>query len=222
MTIIKPKIAIFDWDNTLVASWHKLHATINHVAAELGIELWSLEQVQHTMHKSSRDFFPSTFGENWERAKEIFYEKYKKDFADQVDPLEGAEETLRMLQDNGTKVCLLSNKSGPILRNEVSQIGWNKYCDIILGAYDLEEDKPSVMPVNKILYDLQGVSGKHNWFIGDTIVDMECGHNSGCHPILFGPQHEDSPHPDDHEIPHHHVLNHKELQDLYLSQKLAA
>ncbi len=77
MTIVKPKIAIFDWDNTLVDSWHKLHATINHVASELGVPQWSVEQVQHTMHKSSRDFFPSTFGEDWEKAKREVYEKFR-------------------------------------------------------------------------------------------------------------------------------------------------
>lgn len=220
MTLIHPKIAIFDWDNTLVDSWHKLHAVMEHVMEEMQMRKWSMIEVQNTMHKSSRDFFPTVFGDDWEKAKELFYTKYKNDFADVVDPLEGSEETLKMLQENGTKICILSNKTGTILRTEVESIGWNKYFNIVLGAYDLEEDKPSIVPVNKILSDLGGHTGHHNWFIGDTIVDMECAHKSGCYPVLFGNQDESSPHPNDHDIEHAHVMDHLELQSIYTKSML--
>ena len=29
-------------------------------------------------------------------------------------------------------------------------------------------------------------AGEGVWFVGDTGVDMECAHNSGCVPVLLG------------------------------------
>ena len=217
MKLLKPKLVIFDWDNTLINSWDKLHHCLNYTMQILNMPAWSLSEVKRTMHKSSRDFFPQIFSDNWLKAKELFYEAYQLDSAAPVIPLKNAHLVLKILKDLGIKISIVSNKTGKYLRNEIKQLNWENYFEHIFGAYDHEEDKPSAIPVIKILNDLKIESGLHNWFIGDTIVDMQCAKNSGCYPILFGQQENGSPHPKDFDIVHTHIQDHNELINLIRS-----
>ncbi len=48
-------------------------------------------------------------------------------------------------------------------------------------------DKPQPEPVQLALSNI--AQKPHNiWFVGDTMIDVECAINSGCCPILFGDQ----------------------------------
>ncbi|MFN5381828.1 MAG: HAD family hydrolase [Alphaproteobacteria bacterium] len=217
MYLTKPKAIIFDWDNTLVDSWHKLHFAINSTLEAMQMEAWSLDEVKARMHHSSRDFFPRVFGPKADDAKNHFYSVYRAKFANMVDPLDNARDTLELLRDQNIKATVLSNKKGDILRNEVKIANWVHYFQLIVGATDCAEDKPSPVPVHHILQHIQVEPGDHIWFVGDTIVDMECANNTGCRPILFGEQIDLAAHPDDFDIAHHHVLDHKRLIEMILS-----
>ncbi len=214
MQLITPKTVIFDWDNTLVNAWPKLHDAISKAMVQLDMKPWTIEQVKSRMHRSSREFFPEVFGHTWEKAREIFYESYHKDSNIHITPLDYATDTLDMLKSQDVKMAIVSNKTGRYLRAEVEKLGWSKYFDSILGAYDLDEDKPSPKPVYHTLEKLGHETGLHNWFVGDTIVDVECAINSGCSPILFGEQIEEAPHPDDRDIAHHYAQDHLDFMEL--------
>jgi phosphoglycolate phosphatase len=215
MQLTIPKTVIFDWDNTLVSSWNKLHAAISKTMVHFDMEPWTMNQVKARMHRSSREFFPAVFGDNWEKARELYYKKYNDSKDVKVTPLDHAANTLEMLKTLGLKMAIISNKTGPYLRLEIEALGWSKYFDSILGAYDLDEDKPSPKPVYHTLEKLGYEAGLHNWFVGDTIIDIECAFNSGCYPVLFGEQIEEAPHPDDLDIKHSHAQDHLDLMELF-------
>lgn len=215
MQLIAPKAVIFDWDNTLISSWDKLHAAVSDTMEQLEMKPWTIEQVKSRMHKSSREFFPEVFGGDWRKARDIYYKSYNNNNETPLVPLDAAVDTLDMLKSSGVKMAIVSNKTGEYLRSEVEFLGWSKYFDSILGAYDLDEDKPSPKPVYHTLERLGCDVGSHNWFVGDTIVDIECAVNSGCYPILFGHQIEEAPHPSDRDIPHYHALDHQDLMELF-------
>ena len=213
--MIKPKLVIFDWDNTLISSWNNLYSSMKHTMEILGVEPWSMEKMKQTMHKSSRDFFPEVFGEEWTRAREVFYQDYQsKNATATIEVLAGTVATLEALKVLGVKMAIVSNKNGKYLRNEIERLGWNDYFGCVLGAYDLDEDKPSSLPVLHVLKQLEVERGFHVWFIGDTIVDMQCAQNSGCWPVLFGDQIDGAPHPRDEGIEHAHALDHGHLLEL--------
>jgi len=47
-------------------------------------------------------------------------------------------------------------------------------------------DKPDAAPV-RLALEQSGIDpGETVWFVGDTGIDMECAHNSGCVPVLLG------------------------------------
>lgn len=215
MQLIAPQAVIFDWDNTLISSWSKLHAAVAATMEHLSMEPWTMDQVKSRMHRSSREFFPEVFADKWEQAREIFYKNYRDNVEIELTPLDYAVDTLDMLKGSGVKMAIVSNKTGEYLRAEVESLGWGQYFDSVLGAYDLDEDKPSPKPVYHTLEKLGIEPGTHTWFVGDTIVDVECAINSGCYPILFGHQIEEAPHPNDKDIVHYHAVDHQDLMELF-------
>ncbi|MEO8559758.1 MAG: HAD family hydrolase [Rhodospirillales bacterium] len=182
--MIKPRALIFDWDNTLVDSFGTIHAALAETQRIMGTEIWTLQQAKERVRHSLRDTFPITFGQQrWEEARDIFYAAFEKLHLDHLIALPGAEETLRALSSH----CLLavvSNKTGRYLRSESKHLGWDGMFHRVVGATDCARDKPSPDPVLKALEESGINPGPDVWFVGDTDIDLECAHNSGCVAVL--------------------------------------
>lgn len=211
---MRPKLIIFDWDNTLIDAWGKLHAVMAATQEAMGLKPWTLEEAKQKMHKSSKDAFPKLFGDRWREAKDTFYSIYDDKSFMKTTPMIGAQKTLEYLMKNDIPAAIVSNKNGELLRKEVGELEWNRYFKSIVGSYDAKEDKPSAEPVLHTLRSLGMQEGPHNWFIGDTIVDMECAQRSGCTPVFFGLPENSAPHPKDLNIKHFHTKTHQDLQNL--------
>ncbi len=213
-TLIPPKAILFDWDNTLVETWPKLHKTLNETFAEFGLETWSMEQVKQRTHKSAKDIFPTLFGDKHEKARGYFYYLYRQKYAhENLPPLPNALKVLELLKARNIKTGVVSNKEGNTLRKEIKEMGWDVYFECMIGSMDATKDKPHPEPVYMALEKLNIDKGSHIWFVGDTTVDIECGHNSGCTPILYGDK-VAAPDIDSLKISYKHVKCHVTLAEL--------
>jgi phosphoglycolate phosphatase len=182
--VTRPKALVFDWDNTLVDSWPAIHEALSCTFIEYGMVPWTLDEVKRRVRKSMRESFPPLFGDRWEEAGVFFKKAFTDIHLDWISPLPGAEQMLNFLVSDGLWLAVVSNKHGDVLRQEAAHLGWVKYFDRIIGAFDAERDKPAPDPVRMALVDSQIDSGPEVWFIGDTDIDIECGLNSGCTPVL--------------------------------------
>ena len=182
-----PQAILFDWDNTLVDTWPIIHEALNHCLSEMGHPLWSLAQVKAHIKKSMRDAFPDMFGDKWEDAASIYQHYYRSIHLHNLNALDGAADLLRWLSAQSVYLALVSNKRGPSLRLECDHLGWNGYFSRIVGADDAAHDKPDPAPA---VMALEGTAlldePSRIWFIGDTVVDLECAHNLGATAILYG------------------------------------
>lgn len=198
-----PKAIVFDWDNTLVEGWSKIQFALNSVFRHFNLPEWDIETVAANAHRSARDSFPEKFGENAEEALKIFYNSYKKC---QIIPeaLDQSEEMLKLVNDMNIYSAILSNKNGDLLRTEVAEKKWGQYFSEIIGATDCDEDKPSIIPMQKALSGVDRFEPKDIWFVGDTKVDVEMARNYGCVSVVYG-ENKDL----DHDI---YFKNHNQLQ----------
>lgn len=185
----KPKLIIFDWDNTLVDSWPNMTRNINYALQAFDMPTWSIDEVKQRVHKSCRDLFPDIFGDNWEKARNIFYEGVANS-NHLATPLSGALETLSHLAAIPLKMCVISNKKGEYLRKEISGLNWNNFFTHIIGSADLEKDKPDPAPVFHCMQQLGITDPKQVWFVGDTEVDIQCALNADCTPIAINARNE--------------------------------
>ena len=183
----KPDAIIYDWDNTLVDTWPLIKNAINATMRSLNREEWSLEKVRDSVHKSMRESFPEIFGNEWERAGEIYKKAYQDINIAQISLLKNSFELLNFVKNLNIPQFLVSNKIGTTLRKEVKKLQLEHLFFSLVGAQDANFDKPSREPADFALMGSQIDPKKHHiWFVGDTIADVECAHNLGACPIIYG------------------------------------
>ena len=182
----EPKAIIFDWDNTLVDSWPIIYNALVETFEYMGSKPWSLDETKERVGKSMRDQFPDLFGERWEEAGKIYHKSYKDRHLRDLITFPQAQELLEFLHSKDLYLAVVSNKQGSVLRTEAEHIGLASYFDKLVGATDAERDKPHPDPVLLALKGSGIEAGKHVWFIGDSVTDVECALNSNCTPIFYG------------------------------------
>ncbi|WP_119678380.1 HAD family hydrolase [Indioceanicola profundi] len=188
-----PRAILFDWDNTLVSNWGCVVASINAALTAFGMEPWTMEEGYKRIRHSLRDSFPTIFGDDWHRARDIFYAHFEQNHIAYLEPLAGAERLLKELHASGIYLAVVSNKKGQFLRAEATHLGWDGYFGRLVGATDAPTDKPAVAPVEMALSPSGIPPGRDVWFVGDADVDMECAHRAGCLPVLVGSTPTDGP-----------------------------
>lgn len=182
----KPQAILFDWDNTLVSTWEILHRVINLTLAEYKMPLWTLEKVKSTAHKSSREAFPTLFGDKWEEAREFFYKNFNKFHLEELKTMPDALPLLDFLAKQNIKLGVVSNKKTSILNKEIEFLNWSGFFNTVIGAGDAEKDKPAPDPIFLALDRIGLKASEEIWFVGDTIVDWQAARASGCQPIALG------------------------------------
>jgi phosphoglycolate phosphatase len=182
----RPRAILFDWDNTLIDSWATIHEALNAVMAAMDKPLWSLQQTKERARLSLRESFPIYFGDRWEEARRIYLDAFRAIHLQRLNPLPGRSELLKGLAMAGIYLGVVSNKTGGLLRRETEELGWSALFGSVIGAGDAAADKPHAAAVALALEPSGVESGEAVWFVGDTGIDMECAHNSGCVAVLLG------------------------------------
>lgn len=190
----RPRAIIFDWDNTLIDSWHAILDAQNHTLTTFGLQPWTLEETKQRVRGSMRDSFPVLFGTRWREAGEVFYRRFTERHMQTLRPLPGAANLLEELHGDGLYLAVVSNKKGDYLRKEAAHLGWEHFFARIVGAFDARRDKPAVDPVHLALRDSGIEPGTLVWFVGDADIDLECALNAGCVPVLVR---ESAPEPEE-------------------------
>ncbi len=216
-SIARPRAILFDWDNTLVDTWPSIIQAMNVALTTMGHAPWSEDEAKARIAKSMRDSFPTLFGERWLEAKEVFLSAFKAIHIDMLIALPGAESLLVAAQKADVYLGVVSNKTGAFLRAEANHLQWNGYFSALVGAGDAAQDKPACDPVHMALQGSGIVAGPDVWFVGDNAVDVQCGSDSGCVPILLHPQ-GSAGHPAMNPAPQHVFCDCSDLQAFLTTQ----
>lgn len=184
--MLKPNAILFDWDSTLVDNWPGVTLAMNAALTEFGLPAWTGDEMRTRAKRSMRESFPEIFGADWGKARDIFYATFEERHIEHLRPLPGAEELLLELRERSFVLGVVSNKNGDFLRAEAEELGWSGHFHRIVGANDAPRDKPARDPVDLVLADSGQVPGERVWFVGDSLVDLQCGLASGCIPVLVG------------------------------------
>lgn len=179
-----PRAVLLDWDNTLVDTWPVIHDAMNATLTHMGHVPWTIEETRSRVRLALREAFPAMFGDRWEEARAVFYERFRAIHLERLEIRSGAESLLEALGAKGVYVGVVSNKMGEHLRREAAYLGWKRYFHRLVGAADAARDKPAAEAVSLALEGSGVSAGREVWFVGDTGIDMECAHNTNCIPIL--------------------------------------
>lgn len=180
-----PVCILWDWDNTLVDGWAAIQRGLNATFREFGMPEWDRETVLARVRGSLRDTFPDMFGAGWERARDIFYAEVRACHLQVLTPMPGAVAALTAAAALGPQ-GVVSNKQGPLLREEAAHLGWSSRFAALVGAGDAAADKPDAAPLRLALAACRIEPGPHVWYVGDTALDMQAARAAGCTAVLVG------------------------------------
>jgi phosphoglycolate phosphatase len=182
--VLRPSVLLYDWDNTLVDGWAGITAALNAVFSAFDRPLWTAQDTRNRVRVSLRESFPAMFGDQWERARDIFYDTLTHQHLDHVVPMPGVSELL--LAGTPWPQGVVSNKAGAFLRREVVHLGWSGYFGPVVGAGDASADKPDPAPLLLALSQMGRSASAEIWYMGDTALDMQAARAAGLTAVLVG------------------------------------
>ena len=183
----KPKVILFDWDNTLVDSLELICASMRDTFSKFKLNQMPEEELIKKIHGPSKLFIETHFPKNvHNKARQTFLDLYDQFSKEKLKLLPNAQGTLDEVKRQKIKTGVVSNKVSDLLSMEVCELGLKKYFLTVVGSGDVPEDKPSPLPVLKALKDIGVNSSQEVWFVGDSAADMGAAHNSNCLPVFFG------------------------------------
>ncbi|MBP0443873.1 HAD family hydrolase [Roseomonas sp. SSH11] len=181
----RPRAIVWDWDNTLADGWPAIRAGLNAAFRDAGLPEWTLDEVRERVRHSLRDSFPHLFGARWEHARDIFYAGVRATHLEVLRPMPDTEALIRGAAQIAP-MAVLSNKSGPLLRAEVSHLGWAPLFRALVGAGDCAGDKPDPRAMRVACAACGVPAGEGVWYVGDNALDMDAARRAGCVPVLLG------------------------------------
>lgn len=180
-----PKAVVFDWDNTLIDSFPVVYDAAVAAYKAFDVTPPTYEELLSWQGFSLRDSFPQVFGDKWEDARKVYLDAFEAMHLERMKPLDGAFDLLKYAADKVDCLCVVSNKTGRILRDEADYLKWTPFFYKIVGSFDAPADKPDPAPVRFALegtpfVDSDGGLQAPVWFVGDGVVDMKCAKNVGA------------------------------------------
>ena len=194
--IVKPKIVLLDWNNTIVATHNLFSSVLSVVINKLNLDPKILQSdiYKSTRHMSVKDSFPLIFGKQWMQIWTEYQKCYGKvvNQHDSIIMLPGAKDFLKYLYDDNIFLGVVSNKNHDLLIYEIGLLEITHLFSSIVGSGKALADKPSALHAMHAIDEITtnnkvSVMNMESdcWFIGDSDVDMSCSINAKCLPVLI-------------------------------------
>ncbi|HEY9792761.1 MAG TPA: HAD family hydrolase [Candidatus Obscuribacterales bacterium] len=180
------KLAIFDFDGTLVDSTPGIVSCMGELIEELGypkglLEQWS-QLVGVPLLKQMEILFPEKSAQFHEDIANLYRKKYDGRVIDICPPFPGLEDMLAELSSKNVMVSIATSKRRHLVEEVLVHLGLTKYFNMIVGAQDVSNHKPHPESVHVTVSSLQ-VNPKDAVVIGDSSFDLDMARNAGVDAI---------------------------------------
>lgn len=147
---------LFDLDGTLVDSAPDLTRAINETLTALELEPYDEEQISlwigngvdkliHRALTNSNDEIAN--GDDFWRAKNIFYSYYEKNSGENSSVYKGVTEQLSSLVENNILLACITNKNRCFTLPLLKKLNLEQYFDVVVCGDDLTNKKPHPEPL---------------------------------------------------------------------------
>jgi phosphoglycolate phosphatase len=180
------KLAIFDFDGTLVDSIQGIINVMRAVVEELGLSKSVLDQWQHLigvpLFKQMEIIFPNGDQAFRDQVTQRYRTVYDATLLESTPFFPDALETLQALKRAGVKMAIVSSKRTIQVERVLAHLDCQSYFDVVLGAQDVEHHKPHAQGV-QITLERLSIEAKDAVVIGDSTYDLDMAQNAGVDAI---------------------------------------
>lgn len=180
------RIVIFDMDGTLVDSALDITTAINLVRENIQLQPLATSTVVDAIngdhHGLAKIFYDTT--EYKQEHRDLFELYYHEECIKNVYLYDGVLELLHTLNKHKIKCSVATNAPAPFAKRILNHVEVGHYFDYIYGA-DSHKSKPHPDMLNRILsnYSYDDKRDLLPLMIGDSIKDIEAGHNAKIETI---------------------------------------
>jgi phosphonatase-like hydrolase len=205
------ELVILDLAGTTVKDQGQVPKAFTTALTEAGILVTS-EQINALRGASKRQalltLLPDT-ADRSARAEQVyraFCEHLAQDFAEGIDPVSGATETMTWLRERGVRVVLNTGFDRDITNLLLSSLGWSQgVVDAVICTDDVRQGRPAPYMIFRAM-EASGTWSVHRVVnVGDTKLDLQAGYNAGVGRnigVLTGAHTPEQL----EQVPHTHIL----------------
>ena len=177
------KYILFDFDGTLLDTNDLIISGLNKAAKKfIGREL-SSEDLNAILGKFLEEQMRHLSEEHYNDMVLLYREFYKQNQDKMSKEFPGINQMLHDLKGLGCKIAVVSAKGRGGIEHGMKQFGMQEYIDLVISAYDVENNKPHPEPALKALEGFGAEAGSA-LMIGDSPYDILCGKNAGIKTVL--------------------------------------
>ena len=181
---MKYKAVLFDMDGTLLDTLEDLRDGVNLMLERRGYPLRTTEEIRDFVGNGARQLMQLALPAGAEETEvdsvlEEYREWYKVNYCIKTRPYDGVEEILNLLQAQGIKSAVVSNKPDATAR----QLAEKFFPGLpAFGQRDEIPKKPAPDMVRNAL-EVLGVAAQDAVYVGDSEVDVKTARNAGM-PLI--------------------------------------
>lgn len=179
------KYILYDFDGTIADTNELIIQSLNEVSKRfLGKEL-SSKELNSILGKHLADQMKA-LSERHYIEMTAFYKEYYDSHKDlMVKEFAGISDMIRELKTLECVQAIVSAKGRGGILHGLELLGLSDFFDVIISAYDIENNKPHPEPALKAMETL-GAAKESSLLIGDSPYDIICGKNAGIKTVLVG------------------------------------
>lgn len=182
------RLAIFDFDGTLVDSVWDVEICFNQTLESLGFPTLTHEEYLDRLGGNIDEIVSLILNdentpENIELVKDAYGKLYSASPKDNTLPFPNTHEILRILQDRGLFLAVNSNRKNDSLNHYLDKFFADIEFVAVEGHNDSYPSKPSPCAVERILDEL-GIAGDDAIYVGDSMTDIKTAQNAGIDCVL--------------------------------------
>lgn len=180
------KLAIFDFDGTLVDSAPGIIDVMRQVVGEYNFPQTVFDEWQHlvgvTLMKQMELIFPNHPEDFWLEVAQRYRALYDAKVIEVCPPFPGLVQMLDELKQAHIKTTIVSSKRRTLIEPVLEHHNIASYFQLVVGSQDVNNHKPHPEAVHHTV-DKLAVSHDEAVVIGDSIYDLDMARNAGVDSI---------------------------------------
>jgi phosphoglycolate phosphatase len=186
------RTVLFDLDGTILDHFSAIHRAHSHVRRHYGLPAATREEVMRAIGGGLPEALGKTLGPAHrhllDEALPIYRAYWDATMLDDAALFPGVRELLTLLQSEGIRSAVFTNKHGPSARRVCSHLGIGQFLSGVFGATDTPWLKPDPAFTAHALIAL-GAGAHETALVGDSPWDIQAASRGGlaaCYALTTG------------------------------------